>query len=366
MPSGRTSANTESVSPDFYRAIYNFKGSPDGSSPSGKLISVNGTLYGTTALGGTSSQAGTVFTVTTAGIENVIHVFGSAGDGAQPEAGLTSLDGTLYGTTSTDSNGGCGVVFSISPEGVENVIHQFFGSPDGCQPYAPVIAVNGRLFGTTEHGGAGSGRYGTVYRVTTSGVEKVLHSFKKIPDGAIPTAGLVNVNGTLYGTTFSGGANSDGTVFTRTATGGVNVLYSFKGGSDGQYPAGGLVGLNGTLYGTTVSGGVGNGTVFSITPAGVENVIYSFKGNPDGAVPLGDLAVKSGLLYGVTLDGGNACRKCGTVFKITTTGVESVVHTFAGRNDGKSPYGGLVNVGGKLYGTTLAGGAYSNGIVFVI
>jgi uncharacterized repeat protein (TIGR03803 family) len=44
----------------------------------------------------------------------------------------------------------------------------------------------------------------------------VLHSFGSSGDGARPYAGLINVNGTLYGTTLEGGANGDGTIFSIT------------------------------------------------------------------------------------------------------------------------------------------------------
>ena len=47
---------------------------------------------------------------------------------------------------------------------------------------------------------------GTVFSLSKSGVEKVMHSFSGAPDGALPYAGLINVKGTLYGTTWAGGS----------------------------------------------------------------------------------------------------------------------------------------------------------------
>ncbi|MGC9993506.1 MAG: choice-of-anchor tandem repeat GloVer-containing protein [Candidatus Cybelea sp.] len=84
-------------------------------------------------------------------------------------------------------------------------------------------------------------------------------------------------NGTLYGTTYDGGANGDGTVFAITPSGKGTVLHNFGGSGDGESPLAGLLNVNGTLYGTTDWGGAnGNGTVFAITTSGTETVLHSF------------------------------------------------------------------------------------------
>ena len=106
--------------------------------------------------------------------------------------------------------------------------------------------------------------------------ETVLHSFGSQGDGGLPYAGLLKINGKLYGTTFSGGATACGqydecgTVFVvDIETGSEDLLYSFcskKNCIDGSNPYGGLIDVNGTLYGTTVAGGTKfDGTVFSIS-----------------------------------------------------------------------------------------------------
>ena len=78
-------------------------------------------------------------------------------------------------------------------------------------------------------------------------------------------------NGTLYGTTYLGGAHGYGTVFRITREGIEHVLYNFAGYPDGKYPWGALINVNGTLYGTTSSGGTFStydsyGTIFALTP----------------------------------------------------------------------------------------------------
>jgi uncharacterized repeat protein (TIGR03803 family) len=240
---------------------------------------VNGTFYGTTTEGGTYNK-GTVFSITPVGKEKVLYSFGGGTDGAFPESGLIDVKGTLYGTTQGGGShvgeacikGGCGTVFSITPGGKETVLYSFRGGTDGEFPSAGLIDVNGTLYGTTS-GGAGQYGDGTVFSVTPGGNEKVLHNFGGA-DGQEPLATLLNVNGTLYGTTYAGGGGL-GTVFSITLSGHETVLHSFTestrtGLKDGANPTSGLIDVNGRLYGTTYFGGgeptvFGSGTVYSIT-----------------------------------------------------------------------------------------------------
>jgi uncharacterized repeat protein (TIGR03803 family) len=212
--------------------IYAFQGGSDGNYPFDGLVNVGGTLYGTTYNGGT---AGTVFKVTIAGAEAVVHSFKGGRDGGNPGTRLKYVGGTLFGTTiygggSTNCEGGCGTVFSVTPAGAEKVLHAFKGGKDGEVPGSKLISVNGILYGTTSGGGGGSGSgcgiggisgCGTVFSVDpTTGAEAVVYSFKGGPDGASPLGHLVDVGGILYGVTHYGG-NSNcgggcGTVFAVT------------------------------------------------------------------------------------------------------------------------------------------------------
>jgi hypothetical protein len=81
---------------------------------------------------------------------------------------------------------------------------------------------------------------------------KSLYSFGAGSDGQQPKAALINVNGTLYGTTYGGGVYADGTVFSASTTGTENELYSFQGDRDGANPSASLLAVKGVLYGTTV------------------------------------------------------------------------------------------------------------------
>jgi uncharacterized repeat protein (TIGR03803 family) len=277
-----------------YKTLYNFTGGSDGATPVGRLIDVNGTLYGTTQQGGgtgcgTSDYrhgCGTVYSVSTNGDENVLYRFSEGDDGWRPNAGLVDVKGTLYGTTYFGGKGcGCGTVYSMTTAGKEKVVHSFQLGSDGGNPSGGLIAVKGTLYGTTEHGGSGcsvSYACGTVFSLTTTGKEKVLYSFKGPPnDGIRPSERLVSVGGTLYGTTEEGGSGSGcfdyyssgcGTVYSVSGTGSETVLHDFSNDPDGAGPRAGLTDVKGTLYGTTFFGGEdcrkfhSCGTVFTLVP----------------------------------------------------------------------------------------------------
>src|ERR1017187_6672638 len=147
-----------------------------------------------------------------------------------------------------------------------------------------------------------------------------------------------------------------------------SVLYSFKWGTDGAEPWAGLArDAQGNLYGTTSVGGgstncspYGCGTVFEVDTTGNETVLHSFtRTGGDGAYPYAGLVRDAqGNLYGTTYEGGDPACNCGTVFKVDTTGKETVLHSFTGTGgDGAYPYAGLVqDAQGNLYGTTNNGG----------
>jgi uncharacterized repeat protein (TIGR03803 family) len=201
----------------------------------------------------------------------------------------------------------------------------------------------------------------------------VLHSFKGGTDGESPYGGVVrDTAGNLYGTTAQGGAFSNGTVFKLDTTGKETVLYSFTGGADGAIPLAGLIrDAAGNLYGTTEVGGdltcnsgIGCGTVFKLHTTGKETVLHSFTGNPDGASPFaGVIRDAAGNLYGTTPKGG--ALNSGTVFKLDTTGKETVLYSFAGGADGSYPDAAVIrDAAGNLYGNTFFGGTYNFGTVF--
>ena len=228
-------------------------------------------------------------------------------------------------------------------------------------PYAGLIEVDGVLYGTTHQGGANS--LGTVFSFDpATGTETVLHSFRG-DDGVSPETSLTNIGGTLYGTTsakdpaFGACKGSDcGVVFAvDLATQRFRIAHTFAGGRDGRRPLQ-LLAVGGLLYGTTMYGGDGNrGTVFRLDPStGTKTVLYRFAGGRDGQYPHTGLVAIGDTLYGTTFGGGDqpildGC--CGTVFAVSlATGEKRVLHRFLGHGDGMTPEAALIPVGNTLYG----------------
>ena len=206
---------------------------------------------------------------------------------------------------------------------------------------------------------------------------KTLHTFEGT-EGFFPSASMAfGKDGGLYGTTVNGGEDNKGVVFKLGKDGSYTVLHSFGAGTDGSLPWAGVVfDAKGNLFGTTQTGGSNNaGTVYKIDTSGNESVLYSFAGGTeDGALPAGTPIVdSSGNIYGTTMYGGivncvvdNAPIGCGTVFKLSIDGQETVLHEFSGdTNEGGNPYAGLAeDAQDNYYGTTDVGGRDCCGTIF--
>jgi len=328
-----------------FKIVLRFPNQPGGGGPSA-VLDVNGNLYGTTQIGG-PSKLGNVFEFSSQGKESTLYSFtNTTADGRTPTIGPLIQDaaGNFYGTTQNGGDyncivffaRGCGTVFKLSPSGQETILHSFTGGTDGAQPLAGLVAdTAGNLYGTTYVGGTGcnGGGCGTVYKVSPAGIETVLYRFTGGTDGSTPYSVVlaIDAQGNLYGTTLGGGDLSCGT------------------------------------------GHGGCGTVFKVDPTGRETVLHAFTGSIDGGYPYAGVAFDSrGNLYGTTAAGGNAScdpgnTGCGTLFKVGLTGNLTVLYDFAFTDTGYGPVSGLVlDSANNLYGTTLYGGVFSEGSVFKV
>jgi uncharacterized repeat protein (TIGR03803 family) len=297
----------------------------------------------------------------------LLHSFTGGDDGANPLASLTRDNaGNLYGTTLIGGDRNAGTVFELDSTGTVTILYSFTGQQgDGKNPSAGLVRDNwGNLWSTLRDGIGHSVSLGFVYKVSPAGKETKPHVFTgPTSDGATPEAALISDStGTFYGTTAAGGANFAGTVFNLHA-GKETLLYSFTGtNGDGAYPEAPLVRDSaGNLYGTTMSGGVNAvGTVFKLDSTGQETVLHAFNG-VDGAQPVAGLILdQAGNLYGTTVSGTTSA---GTVFKVDTMGMNfSTLYSFSGGADGSNPLGPVViDKKGNLYGTTQYGGNLSCG-----
>jgi uncharacterized repeat protein (TIGR03803 family) len=316
-----------SVSPKGAEKILHSFDFADGDEPYSELLFFDGMFYGTTRYGGTDNE-GTIYRVGPNGVFKLLYSFkADYHDGNQPVSGLIALNGKLYGTTSQGGpavgscggTAGCGTVFSVTPSGVEHVLYTFKGTPDGSDPVATLTTVNGTLYGTTEHGGKVCCA-GTVFRITTGGKETILHSFNGL-DGSLPNGRLLYLNTELYGTTlFGGSSNGRGAIFKVNLSGKEQTIYQFVGGAAGCYP-GGLVTLHGRLYGTTYGASDPQcpdaGTAYVISTSGSLSTLHTFNGGEAGANPFdpSGLTLLSGKLYGTTSLGGY--HSAGTTFSLS-------------------------------------------------
>ena len=213
----------------------------------------------------------------------------------------------------------------------------------------------------------------------------ILYAFKN--NGTDPTylvAPLIlDSAGNLYGTSVWGGDSNLGTVFKISKTGQPTVLHSFFGTTDGAYPSAGVVrDSKGNLYGTIAGGGSlagycndagGCGTIFKLTPTGTETVLYTFDGN-EGLPASGVVLDAAGNLYGAvpTSIAATGATGAGAVYKLDARGTFTTIYQFCSLNNcadgnfGKNGGGNGVirDSDGNLYGETEWGGTSDLGVVY--
>lgn len=369
------------------KVLYTFSGGLDGGQPyAGLITDQSGNFYGVTEAGGAYGK-GTVFELShseSGWTETVLYSFTGGADGALPLGGLTTDgNGNLFGTASLGGSN-CGTLFALPMPGTSGsftVLHTFEGTSwrDGCTPAADLyLGAYDTLYGTT-YAGFGLATYGSRFAYYLDTGKYQAYQFSKAAGGKV----LGGLNGWMTGAVFSGGKDGEGIVYDGFSK--AKTLYSFdkQATKMGDYPEGELLpaivdGVD-TLYGTTSAGGAnGNGTVYALSEIfskgkwkWVISLLYSFSG-PDGESPTaGPVADAAGNLYGTAISGGNAPRSAGTVFELTpgpqNTWTLTTLYNFTGEFDGGNPASSLIfDSAGDLYGTTLYGGNYGQGVVYEI
>lgn len=358
-----------------FSVLYSFQNTTDGSNPQAGLF-LNSAIYGTTFVGGDPTcGCGTAFELVN-GTFTTVHTFVGL-DGANPVGNLIAdANGNLYGTTSQGGASSAGTVFELSPPSTlsgswtERVLYSFSGGAAGGHPFAGLIQDSaGNFYGTTNGGGVFN--YGTVFKLDALGNETVLYSFRGTPDGASPYAGVIRgAADDLYGTTYGGGAFNAGTVFRVSATGKEILIHSLNGTTDGAYPSGTLTAdASGNLYGTANQGGSGQqGTIFKVASDGYFSLLHTFSSIRQGSNPAaGMLLAANGYLYGTTTEGGNLDGD-GTVFELDpTSGSFAELHIFVSGNLGDYAYTPIISdPAGNLYGGTESGGTANRGLIYKI
>ena len=332
------------------------------------IIDSVGNLYGTSWHGGTHDSCcggdGTVFKVTPSGVLTVLHNFNAAArDGALPFANVVrDSAGNLYGTTTSGGTTGGGTVFKLSPSGVETILHNFTGEINGNEPFnAVTLDGKGHIYGYVFNfvNGDQTGN-GLVFKLAKNGKYSIVYNFNTGfgANGANPVGSLIlGRDGNFYGVTKDGGSNTvitAGIVFRFTPTNQLTVLHVFPYNSttDLEFPSGKLTQDNeGNMYGGAQ---FGDGTgVFKITESGKESVFTTCCSGSQNMV-----RDSQGNLYGVLSN-----REVFSIYQVTPGGAVSTLYTFT-PTQGNAVDGLAIDKQGNLYGVTGNGGTNGTGSVY--
>lgn len=276
-----------------FTLLHSFDDGPGGIYPQSDLLLSGSTLYGTTAYENAPNLLGAVFSIDISGSNfTVLHVFSNSFLGAQPSAGQLVLSGgTLYGTTAAGGTNNLGIIYALTADGSNFMILHHFAAATGASPVGNLVLSSNTLYGTTELGGSNS--LGTIFSIGTDGSNyRQLHAFNSNSDGNLPQGSLTLSGNTLYGTASSGGSGNSGTVFAMNTDGSsYQVLYNFGStNGDGSEPLGTLLLSGSQLFGVAATGGSnGVGTLFtlsSLLPAPAHPVFFA-----------GEIPLQNGIYY---------------------------------------------------------------------
>lgn len=346
-----------------FTIVRKFTEATDGSYPRGSLVQgTDGYLYGMTQYGG-KNLLGTAFKMTTSGTLTVLNHFNNDVNGTSPQDNLAiGKDSAYFGVTTTGGLYDNGTIFKTCG-GVTTILRSFNRSADGGNPIGGLMrAKDGNLYGTTSYGGKNNA--GTIFKITPTGTYTVIRHLTGTTDGAYPETILVEgADGLLYGTTPSGGTGGYGTIFKINLTGSTYTVLKSLTTNEGNSKSGLVLAKDGLFYGFVSGNG---GTFFKISSAGVYTALHSFTYTTEGGAPEGTpVQGADGAFYGATTVGGTNYN--GTIFKITSTGTVTVLRQIVSATDGKIIKGNLVQGSdGAFYGTASAGGTYNAGTIFKI
>lgn len=392
-----------------YTKLLDFDLTNTGGFPEGNFIEVNGVLYGLVGSGGASSN-GTMFKINLdgSGYAKILDFDGST-KGSNPHSMMKASNGYLYGLTWGGGANGKGTIFKLKADGTGfTKVFDFDGSTTGSNPYGYLVeSASGQMFGMTENGGASG--YGTAFMVDQSGTNFVkLFDLDNTNNGRFPYGSLVQApDGTMYGTTWSGGTKTNGTIFKISKDGfAYTKLYDFDVSANGLWlPSGNLTiarssqtiifpsldqkhpgdppfnlpdTSNAELPLSYVSSDPAvatiSGNTVTIVGAGTTTITASQPGNStyfpatSVAQSLSVTSNKKGMLWGITSGGGSLNQ--GTIFSVNSDGTNySSTSITTDLSMGAWPQGSLVKANNdKFYGLTIGGGdvGQSNGYLGVL
>jgi len=327
--------------------LVSFNGT-NGASPRVLLQGEDLNFYGVTALGGAFDQ-GTIFRATSTGALTTLKSFSGASsgldvmNGGYPLSLVQGTDGTLYGTTSVGGSNNCGTVFRLTTTGNLATLASFDGT-NGIGGSTLVRGLNGSLYGTSPAGGSRGGGYGTLFELIGSQQLKSLFAFGSEETIAVESF-VQDTNADFYGIG-DGGVWGNGTFFKLASSGTLTTLLSFDPQTTPFYRY--LVaGSDGNFY-APASLEYGRPVIIRITRSGTLSTLASFD---DGVNPYALIQGNDGNLYGTTAGGG---IRLGSVFKLELSGTLTTLASFNSIN-GSDPTVLIQGSDGALYGVALGG-----------
>lgn len=310
------------------------------SQPMGSLLyASDGNFYASSLSGGYGDSC-TIFRCTPNGALKTMIQLDSVWGHSSPLGNnlIQAMDGNLYGMVTGGGTNNWGTLYKMTLSGVYSPIH-FFTGYDGGYPCGSLLQTADSMFwGMT----TGYLIPGHIFHCTPNGLYTSVHTFDTI-NGLNPYGDLLLANdGNFYGMTENGGIHGDGVLFRYTPTGTFTKLLDFDS-IHGTHPYDTLIqATDGNMYGLTYQGGKGFGTLFSCTLSGNLTTIINFN-DTNGANPMGTLIQASdGYLYGMTSKGGK--YKYGTIFQFSLTGTIDTLVSFNGINGLSPEYGKLIEV----------------------
>jgi uncharacterized repeat protein (TIGR03803 family) len=402
-----------SASAGTYQVLYDFcvaAGCLDGADATNTLLKdPSGRIFGTTGSGG-ADDGGVVFELAPGAggyTYSVLYSFcqdSSCADGALPSGGLIEdTAGNLYGVTNQGGAHDLGDVFELTPGAggwSYQILYSFCSDancadgehPVGALTYSGAAAGSlydgtSPLFGTTQDGGNGSG---TVYAMQPGAGSWTLQTIfaPASANGDYPKAGpTMDASGNLYVPFLNNFEPAAGGIFQLTQSDGswaAAVLYGYGNRKENLVATGGVtIDSKGRIWGpgsavnekASKSCRTDCGILYGVARKGKKYQVtneYSFcatKACADGSMPVANLVIDADSnVFGATQTGGdNRKHGSGTLFEFSTSGFD-VLHTFcsqSGCTDGARPMAAPIeDSSGNLFGTTVSGGAYKNGVVY--
>ncbi len=285
---------------------------------SGMILGTDGNFYGTCSQQDNDHRVAVAFKFTP-GVGTLsgtlIFLTSLATQGSSPSPLVQAADGNFYGTMNAGGSSNCGTAFKMTSAGVLTNLHTFLGggSNEPCGVTGALIqGEDGNLYGASSLGGiSGNGNAGTEFKMTTAGAVSLVHSFDFGFSTSLSDSVLQGTDGSFYGISHLGGATTDfGYVYRVTAAGVETDRHDSS--SAARYPSSTLIqATDGIFYGVTNgcnAGGCVSAELFKLTGGGAYTTLYSGFVVPcglDGCIPAGPLTQHTnGTFYGVTNQGG--------------------------------------------------------------